>query len=621
MAVIADRPDIVRFLIGQGADLNSPMCGRPLHLAAKLGHHRVLETLLMYGADPDVMACVCYPDPHHGDAKLVYNWTTRGWGICCPGDVYSDTLPPEITFDYPMFYAINSDDVESMKLLMLHAGDQLKNSASPLNIACRAGAYKCASHFTELSSSTCSLADYSHRVPLQCCLNQNRKFIELLLQSGAELMRKTPCGETLLHLLFKERESFLGMSEMCTYLLDCGLQMNINALDEHGDSALNVCLQRLNQLSHTQLPPPGTEADLEELVTCVRFLLEKKANPNIANKAGDTSLHLLAQTSSLDCDRLLPHKIQLTRTLLELLLAHKANPNLINNSEKKVLDLFLIHIPRVLFGLIQTPGHFDFASLQEGTTEFVSCLTLLHENGCCFSAIHYTKSECLIEGVLHYLHSIPGLTLRGGLGHFDLTTSFRIQQLVHLVRSITECLLQCGCSLTNCACREKHLYYAFKYLFVPDVPSFVLCDFLRLLLTRGAVINVHGPPVSFGGVVACDTSRVPLVAVLRTPTSLENSSQPTEHIVSNATKEHLIKLFCDCMDKSQRDSCFRLFHRNPYKMDSVAENAYLENFVRPVQLKTQCARVIYKALHGKLFNVDALPLPVLIKTYICDLDY
>ena len=53
-AVICARVDLMLEMVRFGADINLPICGRPLHLACKLGHADIVKALLSHGADPQV---------------------------------------------------------------------------------------------------------------------------------------------------------------------------------------------------------------------------------------------------------------------------------------------------------------------------------------------------------------------------------------------------------------------------------------------------------------------------------------------------------------------------------------------------------------------------------------
>ena len=248
--IISNRPNMLQFLVTHGAELNSPVCARPLHLAAKLGYVEIVKILLEYDADPNVVSCVCYPEKHVA-SRTVYLPSGERWCTTCIGDVYNQDMGRDVLFEYPLYYAIMADSVECVKLLVdksTHIGD----SRRPLHLACKLGSYKCAQFFVNCTPTDVNILDKKGLIPIQNAVKWGRSFVEFLVLNGASVTVKTCNNETLFHLLFSQAKDVVGMAKTAQYLLDCGLKMNINTVDNGGNSALNVLLKRLQDV------PPKT---------------------------------------------------------------------------------------------------------------------------------------------------------------------------------------------------------------------------------------------------------------------------------------------------------------------------------------------------------------------------
>ncbi len=215
LAIINNQPNIVKYLITQGGEINIPICGRPLHLAAKLGYVDIVRLLLQYGADPQVIGCVCYPQHHTTPARAVYNADIECWTLVCPGDLYNQQNAETVQFDFPLYYAILSDNVDCMIKILDSGSQDINSESSPLHISCREGSYECMKHFTQINREIVNKVDNSGYTPIQYAIKWGKKFAEYLICNGASVMVKTPRNETLLHLLLKESK----VSEMDKKLL------------------------------------------------------------------------------------------------------------------------------------------------------------------------------------------------------------------------------------------------------------------------------------------------------------------------------------------------------------------------------------------------------------------
>ncbi|ELU11044.1 hypothetical protein CAPTEDRAFT_209075, partial [Capitella teleta] len=146
-AIINNRPHVAKLLLQNGVDINVPTCARPLHLAAKLGYLEMVQILLDFGADQDVVSCVCHPDPHIDTKTYIYPGIN--WNFYCINDLYLQCATYRDHFEYPYYYAIMSNDVQTVEFCIGCGIDRTVTSESPLHIACVKGAYDCAKLFAE----------------------------------------------------------------------------------------------------------------------------------------------------------------------------------------------------------------------------------------------------------------------------------------------------------------------------------------------------------------------------------------------------------------------------------------------------------------------------------------
>ena len=264
--------------------------------------------------------------------------------------------------------------------------------------------------------------------PLHYAVRWGRNITEYLVLHGANVQMKTKTEQTVLHVLFsgavdrwittnssKKAHKRLcsssvsrsvhdvtragipaelpsGMVECTRYLLSCGLQMNINALDKNGNSALH-CLMSLVHMNLCGKDGVRSEERQSLWITtvqeCVVALLQAHINPNIPNKAGDTCLHLLLTKPSVEITSKETESIS-NRFIYNLpgivpvlgdLLKHGAKPNMINNSEATGMELLLRQSVERLFG--QAPGKWKSPDKSE-VASLIGCLKLLYRYGYSF---------------------------------------------------------------------------------------------------------------------------------------------------------------------------------------------------------------------------------------------
>ncbi|KAK2146251.1 hypothetical protein LSH36_622g00007 [Paralvinella palmiformis] len=245
-AITSNRVAVVRYLVMQGADLNLPICARPLHLAAKLGHADILQVLLECGADPDVMSCVCYPQSHILQRTMFVS-DSECWSVACFGDIYASDKICRVQFEYPLYYAIMSDSIECVKLLTDQGGTQLSSRSLKLHTACCFGAFQCIQHFLKSNPLELSTGDHKGLYPLQYAVQWGKKITEYLVLKGALVTVKTAYRESLLMLFYNQSRAVPGLAETSSYLLDCGLRMMVNVVDAGGNSPLHALFNKLHR--------------------------------------------------------------------------------------------------------------------------------------------------------------------------------------------------------------------------------------------------------------------------------------------------------------------------------------------------------------------------------------
>ena len=643
-AIIADRADIVEYLIGQGADINSPICGRPLHLAARLGLSEVLKVLLRLGADPNVTSAVCYPNSHHTD-HLVYDPRTKEWGTTCPHDVQKTDLPTsacysgssairerseristpkEGYFNYPLHYAIKGDNVECVELLQEHGSGF---DSCELHTAVYFGAHECTKYLIDALPQAINSLDLNGCVPLHYSLGHGKALVQLLVQNGAHLTCKTQYQETLLHLLFADQVKICGMSDVCVYLLDCGLKMTINALDKEGNSALHACLQRVHR------NPPQSISEWEELEQCVQLLLDSKANPNISNRKGNTPLHILLDifhSAEEGLPNLTPKfelKVDAVERLLLMLLANNANPNIPNKLSSPAsvpLDTPLMMFIHNLFYKGYS-GCIYHAAKTLQPAERLPFMDKFREMTC--KVIHLlTQSAGGIQHVRSYgqleKHHRPSCPIKLLLNHLDYVKAYGQDMLTDEVPvsldyltamlAYLQSLLQAGFCPDECDDSCQVLETFSKLWDQKLVPFSILRDFLLLLIQHGA--NPNGCHyIMYDGVASPDVDSFPLVRLLH------------PNVESLYTKEEirvLVHIFLSCMDRDILKQCLKYYFRRHRQTGTTLDTLVTDFYSAPLRLKTVCARTIRSSICRKLDpQVHNLPLPKEIKDYLLHLQY
>ncbi|GBM88725.1 hypothetical protein AVEN_196568-1 [Araneus ventricosus] len=304
--------ELVKWILNRGCDVNWGACSLPLHIAALHGTKEIVELLLKHGACVDLKARMCFPGTHNQDCKLK-SCNVPGMGV---PDWNSDRLQSA------EYYAIDSDQSEILELLL----EQKKYSWLPwhqkfplLYLACERGAWNCTRFLVAERSDEINQC-YDEYYPIHQAAMQDLKFLEILLQCGADVLVKTATQQmTVLHVvLLSGRKSAKATLQTLKMLLDHGCRELINEPDTLGNTPLHALIVRYaleeSQFGYAQKNSPWDKWDMLHMA---RYLLQNGASPSI-NHQGN---------SALACVLRHIQDWEFRYELLEMLLENGGNPN------------------------------------------------------------------------------------------------------------------------------------------------------------------------------------------------------------------------------------------------------------------------------------------------------
>lgn len=273
--------ELVRWILGRGCDLNRGVCSLPLHIAALQGNEEIVELLLKHGARVDSEARMCFPGPHNQVCELC-----SSVGVAST-DRYSERLQSA------EYYAIDGDHSEILELLLAQGEDSWlpwQQKRPLLHLACERGAWNCVRFLVAERSEELNQC-YDEYYPIHQAALQDKKFLELLIQCGAEVTARTTTQQlTVLHVvLLLGKKSAQETLAVLRVLQDHGCRDLINEPDSLGNTPLHVLIVRyaLEESRYGyQEPRPWTKWDMLHLV---RYLLQSGAGPSI-NRPGNSAL-------------------------------------------------------------------------------------------------------------------------------------------------------------------------------------------------------------------------------------------------------------------------------------------------------------------------------------------
>ncbi|KAL1417098.1 hypothetical protein MTO96_027153 [Rhipicephalus appendiculatus] len=318
--------ELVRWILGRGCDVNRGVCSLPLHIAALQGNEEIVELLLKHGARVDTEARMCFPGPHNQVCELC----SSVGGTGPSSDRYSERLQSA------EYYAIDGDHSDILELLLAQGEDSWlpwQQKRPLLHLACERGAWNCVRFLVAERSEELNQC-YDEYYPIHQAALQDKKFLELLIQCGAEVSARTTTQQlTVLHVvLLLGKKSAEETLSVLRALQDHGCRELLNEPDSLGNTPLHVLIVRYaleeSRLGY-QEPRPWTKWDMLHLV---RYLLQSGAGPSI-NRPGN---------SALACVLRHVRDWEFRYELLDMLLQNGGDPNCVGRDGSAPLMVCLV---------------------------------------------------------------------------------------------------------------------------------------------------------------------------------------------------------------------------------------------------------------------------------------
>ena len=292
--------EMVETLLKSGQDVHVPVLGSgwdhtldlsAIHIAAKGGHVQVVEILLSYGADKEILSCVTRKRPLHlavsaGHLDMVRYLRDNGTNIAATDGESAQAI----------HLAAQRGSTAILSLLLdcgVGINSAMRNGAQPLHMASQISGRADVIKFLCWHGANIEAEDNSYTTPLSyACLHNALDNMEALLELGAA---HSPQAQSTFGIVLGR-----SYSQATRMLLEHGLDPNRPV------SGRPSALHALNSNDYRSLEHGET----------LESLLVYGADVNLQDSKGDTPLHCLCSHSGIPIKRR-PLGIQLANLLLK----------------------------------------------------------------------------------------------------------------------------------------------------------------------------------------------------------------------------------------------------------------------------------------------------------------
>ncbi|KAI0231100.1 hypothetical protein LSAT2_018527 [Lamellibrachia satsuma] len=625
VAVMNGDLDFVELLVSEGCSVNRVKCSLPLHLACRLGNLHMVQYLLANGANATAEIGMCFPMAHmptrHVPSRFHFLET----------DIYVCDSDHQL----PVMYAIQGDHVDVVRCLMEGDGqaaiDMWPYRRLPLHHACKHGAFECMRYLISLLPEDVNEADDEGMTPLLYAVQWGKKYVELLINSGASISAANRKHQNALHLLYMQLQDPMQLYETTRFLLATGLEQDVERVDINGNTALHVVVTQLNRklASFPNAERRGSsQASFDkQVIDTMELLLRHNCSPNIVNTSEITSLHkvilmfhfvisneLGAVTfETLPVREMYQVDLEVLHCALEVLFRHGAQSDAVTGAGRTALVM-----------LLQSVLNMDNSLLACCIDDFVRCLTLLCDSGC--------HPSCNITTHM----AIVTLLSQCGQKCLSQRTDEAKSVMSEFLKRTLAMLLRHGLNSNHCTMMRKRnidggsgniLIEVVKLAqFVRAPPDLLFIhDWVLTSLQWGANPDIE--PYPSDSIICQSQSNIFLKPKATQPvTQYMYEIQDFRQIFDGGYCEKLLLLFYYSMD---HDALFNCLSTAKYMARFDPDRSPSSNFIRminnlssqPRSLKQMTRVAIYKAIDRKLnIRVGELPLPKALQRYLVNVE-
>lgn len=385
-AAFCGQVECLRLLLAAGAQVNHAPKGAytPLLIALYHEHMDCVQLLLEHGVDPLAPSPKGVAAIHMAAVQRNPEYLRHLLEVGAdPNSTYSALLGKEC----PLILAAENGRVDNVRLLLQHGAKINQTDGdgnTPLLCAILNGRVDCVQALLEAGADT-TIANKKKVTPLMgAAVNGNAACMRLLLSQGAKDSTTKKMRTTALMLAAAN-----GSEECVRLLLESGSEVNARSDDRM--SALHFAIKHENAACARLLLDAGAQIDTRSqesyntpLIQAVkqgytegvRLLLQRGANPNLADEMGRSPLMHAASGGFTDC--------------IELLLEHGAALNSVDPDKESALfyainagkeDALRLLLQRGANTVTKNEQH-CFSALRKAVTDKnIACVRIMLEHG------------------------------------------------------------------------------------------------------------------------------------------------------------------------------------------------------------------------------------------------